>query len=105
MNMLINKIRHKMIDENISEEKLADMIGCSEESLSKWLSEKEEMPVMVSNSIAKILDAGKNEDEFLKDLNTRISKLNDENKRKVLEYIEFLQYNENKLKLSMRPNC
>ena len=106
MNLFINEIKHKMIDENITEEKLAHMIGCSEVSLNKWLSEKEEMPVMIYKKKKKTLNIMKSEDEKnLKDLADRFSKLSDENKNKVLEYIEFLQYSENKLKLSMTPSC
>ena len=100
MSKFIDQVKLKMIEKHITIEKLSDMIGCPKPSLEKWLDEEEGMPVMVTNSITKVLDINDKE-VSLKD---RFDKLSDENKDKVLEYIEFLQYNENKLKLTNKTN-
>ncbi len=84
-----------MIEENITEKKLSDMVGCSKKLLIKWLNEEEEMPVLISDNIAKVLNIDTK--ISLNDLNTKFNKLSDENKNKVLEYIEFLQYKQNKV--------
>ena len=105
MNQFIDKIKCKMIEEHITKKKLSDMIGCSETSLNKWLNEEEEIPVIISNNIIKVLNIQKNKKTIsLNTLNRRFNQLSDENKNNVLEYIEFLQYNENKLKLSKKTN-
>lgn len=105
MNQFIDIIKCKMIEDHISEKKLSDMIGCSESLLKKWLNEVEEMPVLISNNIIKVLDIqNKEKIKSLNNINSKFDRLSDENKNKVLEYIEFLQYNENKLKLSKKTN-
>ena len=99
MNQFINKIKLKMIEDSISEEKLSDMIGCSKQSLNKWLNEEEAIPVIISNNIIKVLDINsEKETSTLQQMNNKFNKLSDENKNKVLEYIDFLQYNEKKKK-------
>ena len=100
MSKFIDQIKFKMIERHISTEKLSNMIGCPKTSLDTWLNEEEEMPVLVATSITKVL--GINEMELR--LRERFDRLNDENKVKVLEYIEFLQYSENKLKLTDKTN-
>lgn len=95
-----DEIKHRMIEEHISENKLSDMIGCSKTLLKKWLDEEEELPVIVSENIKKVLKMDKKEND---DLNTKFDKLSDENKAKVLEYIEFLKYNQDKV-LSKKMN-
>lgn len=92
MNNIIKKIKLKMIEKNISAKKLSDMVGCSEVLLNKWLNGEEEIPVLIKNNISKVLELD-NE----KSLNNRFDKLSDENKKKVLEYIDYLQYKENKV--------
>lgn len=101
MNKFIDKIKHKMIEKHITEKKLSDMIGCSQVLLNKWLNEEEEIPVIISNNIIKVLDINNTNENSIND---RFNKLSDENKNKVLEYIEFLEYNEKKLKLSKKTN-
>ena len=91
MNNIIKEIKLKMIEKNISEKQLSDMVGCSKVLLNKWLNEEEEIPVLIKNNISKVLELD-NE----KSLNNRFDKLSDENKKKVLEYIDYLQYTENK---------
>lgn len=91
LNNIIKEIKIKMIEKNISTKKLSDMVGCSEVLLKKWLNGEEEIPVLIKNNISKVLELD-NE----KSLNNRFDKLSDENKKKVLEYIDYLQYTENK---------
>lgn len=100
MSKIIDKVKLKMIEKHITTEKLSNMIGCPKTSLDMWLDGEEDMPFMVANSITKVL--GINEDE--PNIKDRYDKLSDENKAKVLEYIEFLQYSENKLKLTNKTN-
>ena len=105
MSISIDKIKLKMIEEHITEKKLSDMIGCPETSLNKWLNEQEAMPVMISNNIMRVLGVDNNEKEIsIEELNSKFKKLSNENKNKVIEYIEFLQYNQNKLKLTKKTN-
>ena len=94
MNKLVDIIKHKMIEEHITEKNLSDMVGYSEILLNKWLSEKEEMPVIVSKNIIKVLNIDTNDSVSL--LNSKYNKLSDKNKQKVLEYIDFLQNNQDK---------
>lgn len=88
---IIDQIKYKMIEKHITEEKLSNMIGCSQILLNKYLNEEEDMPVMISNNIIKVLDINTTS------LQDRFNSLNEEDKNKVLEYIEFLQYKEKKL--------
>ena len=105
MSQFIDKIKLKMIEKHITQKRLSDMIGCSETLLNKWLNEVEEIPVMISNSIIKVLDIDNIEKiKFSNDLSNKFNKLSDESKNKVLEYIEFLHNNEKKLKLSNNVN-
>ena len=100
MSKFIDQVKHKMIEKHITTEKLSDMIGCPKTSLDIWLDESEEMPVIIANGITKVLGIN-NKESSIKD---RFDKLSDENKTKVLEYIDFLQYSENKLKLTNKTN-
>ena len=94
MNKLVDIIKHKMIEEHITEKNLSDMVGYSESLLNKWLSEKEEMPVIVSKNIIKVLNIDTKDSVSL--LNSKYNKLSEKNKQKVLEYIDFLQNNQDK---------
>lgn len=100
MSKFTDEIKHRMIEEHISEDRLSYMIGCSKTLLKKWLDEEEELPVIVSEDIKKVLKMDNKEND---DLNTKFDKLSDENKAKVLEYIEFLKYNQDKV-LSKKMN-
>lgn len=100
MSKFIDNVKFKMIEKHITTEKLSDMIGCPKTSLELWLDEEDLMPVMVVNSITKVLGIN-NEESNIKD---RFDNLSKENKAKVLEYIDFLQYSENKLKLTNKTN-
>lgn len=91
----IDQIKYKMIEKHITEKQLSDMIGCSETLLNGWLEGLEEMPIIISKNITKVLELDKEKEE--KNIIDRYNKLSNENKNKVLEYIEFLQYKEKKL--------
>lgn len=103
MNKLVDIIKQKMIEEHITEKNLSDMIGCSHSLLKKYLNEEEEIPVIITNNIKKVLNINNKE---IISINDRFNNLSKVNQNKVLEYIEFLEYKEknNSKKLELKTD-
>ena len=91
-------------DKTMSQRELAKCLGCSNSTVSRWLDGECPLSIDIAIKICDILNIDKK--EFLDDiiliddslLKTRFLNLSEENKRKVIEYIEFLLYQENNLK-------
>lgn len=103
MNKLVDIIKQKMIEEHITEKNLSDMIGCSPSLLKKYLNDEEEIPVIITNNIKKVLNINNKE---IISINDRFNNLSKVNQNKVLEYIEFLEYKEknNSKKLELKTD-
>ena len=95
-------------DKTMSQRELANYLGCSNSTVSRWLKGECPLSIDIAIKICDILNLDKKEyldDIILIDdtlLKTRFLNLSEENKRKVIEYIEFLLYQESNSKKANR---
>ena len=104
----LNKVIGFGKDKIMSQRELAILLNCSNSTVSRWLKKESSLSVDVALKICDILDIDKK--EFLGDIllfddslfKTRFMNLNDDNKIKVIEYIDYLIYQENNTKNNIR---
>lgn len=86
----------------ISQRELALLLGCSNSTVARWLRGESTLNIETAAKICNILGLDKNEfldygDLFSDVLESNIfSKLSDENKQKVYEYIDYLLFLQSK---------
>lgn len=86
----------------MSQRDLALILGCSNSSVARWLRGESTLSIETASKICDILGLDKSTyldyDELFSNVleSTSFSKLNDENKQKVYEYIEYLVFLQNK---------
>ena len=97
LNKVIGVGRNKIM----SQRKLASLLGVSNSTVERWLNEKHPLRMDVAIKICKILNL--DIDDFYADLEndysclkTKFINLSEENKIKVMEYIDFLSYQQQK---------
>lgn len=104
----LNKVIGFGKDKIMSQRELAILLNCSNSTVSRWLKKESSLSVDVALKICDILDIDKK--EFLGDIllfddslfKTRFMNLNDDNKIKVIEYIDYLIYQENNTKNNIK---
>ncbi len=86
----------------MSQRDLALILGCSNSSVARWLSGQSTLSIEIASKICDILSLDKRAyldyGELFSNVleGTSFSKLNDENKQKVYEYIEYLSFLQSK---------
>ena len=108
------KVKHKKLIERLNEiigakpnkvmsqRYLALLLGCSNSTVARWLRGESTLNIETASKICNILGIDKNEFLDYGDLfsdvleSNTFSKLSDENKRKVYEYIDYLLFLQSK---------
>ena len=86
----------------MSQKDLALLLGCSNSTVARWLRGESALNIETASKICNLLGLDKNEFLDYGDLFSDVlesdtfSKLNDENKRKVYEYIDYLLFLQSK---------
>lgn len=96
--IFLNQIIGSGKDKIMSQRELAKYLGCSNSTVGRWLRGENPLSIDTAIKICDILNLDKN--EFLEDillvddlnLKTRFMSLTEENRQKVIEYIDFLLY-------------
>ncbi len=84
------------------------ILGCSNSTVARWLREENSLNVLYAYKICEILNLNKKEYLCFEELhndnlyNEFFNKLNIVNKKKVLEYVDYLLYLQNKEEISLR---
>lgn len=99
--VFLNQIIGSGKDKLMSQRELAKHLGCANSTVARWLRGENSLSIDVAIRIFDILNLDKN--EFFGDillgedfnLKERFMNLTKENKVKVIEYIDFLLYQEN----------
>lgn len=105
----LNSIIGKEKDKLITQEKLAKSVECTTVSMSRYLSGQREIPVDILFKIKKALNIS--DEEFmifyqeysvkdnLSQMIKRIDMLSDESKNELFNYIDYLIYKQNQIKI------
>ena len=96
----LNQIIGSGKDKIMSQRELANHLGCSNSTVARWLRGESSLSIDIAIKICDILNLDKNKflGELLLDKNdikTRFMNLSEENKTKVIEYMDFLLYQDN----------
>lgn len=112
--MLIDKLNELIGDgsnKKMSQRELANILGCSNSTVSRWLKLESSLSIEYASRICDILGLDKNEYLNYKDLfeekllsNDKFVKLTDENKNKVFEYINYLLFLQDKEEQDIKDN-
>ena len=90
----------------MSERKLAEMLGCSNSTVNRWLKRESSLRIDMAIKICDIFNLDKKEmlnDIFIDknddniDIKLRFMNLSNDNKMRVIEYIDYLLYQQEKL--------
>lgn len=104
--IFLNQIIGSGKDKTMSQRELAKHLGCSNSTVARWLRRECPLSIDIAIKICDILNLDKN--EFLgdillvddSDLKERFMCLTEENKARVIEYIDFLLYQDKNSKKS-----
>lgn len=101
--LYLNQVIGPEKDKLMSQRELAKILGCSNSTVARWLRGENTLSISIAIKICEILNLDKK--EFLgnillldNNLQERFMGLSEENKIKVIEYIDFLIYQEQKTK-------